>query len=368
MEKLGTAKNLKEKMDLLEKSAKISYESLPLDAQERISKVIQRLKEEYKFNQPDYNIDPTKFEKLGSEAKERILYDSLCKAAIEDGVLKGVDMSVCGDEGCPPIILRRCYFDLFEVILNSLHIPKDNHWSLILGSSGIGKSWFQVFCLYVLIQANVPVFFQLQDYSALVYEGEVYKCIVPLTESELLNSSNIWFLYDRDEAPSDISTTNVSIMVTKVKKAVYEKYKKTSSFPPIFMPTWEFKELELNNSFLSAEKRLTEDQLQDHTKHCGYIPRNVFTSYYTIIRVYADAVDSVTNKHDEVSSRKDGEGGYTKTNWEDFEGLPERIFALQVDENYFDADICYHNKSMGYDVAKFLMSTKAMNLFLGTKF
>ena len=134
------------------------------------------------------------------------------------------------------------------------------------------------------------------------------------------------------------------------------------------MPTWEFKELELNNSFLSAEKRLTEDQLQDHTKHCGYIPRNVFTSYYTIIRVYADAVDSVTNKHDEVSSRKDGEGGYTKTNWEDFEGLPERIFALQVDENYFEADICYHNKSMGYDVAKYLMSMKAMNLFLGTKF
>ena len=53
MEKLGTAKNLKEKMDLLEESAEISYESLPLDVQERLSKVIQRLKEEYKFNQPD---------------------------------------------------------------------------------------------------------------------------------------------------------------------------------------------------------------------------------------------------------------------------------------------------------------------------
>ena len=365
IEKVAKAKSLQEKMDLLEESAEIDNESLPSDPQGRLSKIIQRLKKEYKFNKPKHIIDPRMYKKMGPKTKERILYDNLYNAKIKDGALKGVDMSICGDEGCSPIILRRCYFDLFEIVLNGLHVPKDNHCSLILGSSGIGKSWFQVFCLYVFIKANVPVFYQLQDYSALVYKGEVYKCSIPVAKSELLNSSNIWFLYDRDEAPCDISTKNVSIMVSKTKKAIYGKYKKTSSFPPLFMPTWEFKELELKNSFLPAEERLTEDQLHDHTTHCGCIPRNVFTSFYTIIRHYKDELSSVTNEHAEVSQHK-GDEGWTETNWEDFEGMPERIFGLQVYENYFHAELCYHNRSMSYDASKLLLSKDALYRYLGS--
>ena len=364
-EKLNTAKNLKEKMDLLEKSAEIDSGFSPLTSQGRLSKVIQRLKEEYKFSKPDYKIDSTKFEKLSLDAKERVLYDNLCNAVIEDGAIRGVDMTFCGNDGWTPIILRRCYFDLFEVILNSLHIPAGNHWSLILGSSGIGKSWFLVFCLYVLIKADVPVFFKLQDYSALVYKGEVY---IPLANSELFDSSNMWFLYDRDEPPRDISTTNVCVMVTKVKRAVYKKYKKTSSFPPLFMPTWDFDELELKNSFLPVGKRLTEDQLEEHETHCGGIPRNVFTCYYTITKLYKDALNTVTMKHVNVYTREDDMGGWTDTNWEDFEGLPERIFGLQVYENYFRAVNARHNRSMCYDVATVLMSRQSLNMFLGTKF
>ena len=131
-------------IDFMEKAA-ISKEDVPSDSQGRLSRLIQRVKDEYVFNIPGYIIDESEFEKVEDPEKNaKRLYNSVCNAQVEDGVLKGVDLILqnryVGKKKFPSILLRTCYFDLFEIILDSLKLPTGKHWSLILGSPNIGKS------------------------------------------------------------------------------------------------------------------------------------------------------------------------------------------------------------------------------------
>ena len=244
-------------IDFMEKAV-ISKEDVPSDPQGRLSSLIQRVKDEYVFNMPGYIIDESEFEKVENPEKNaKRLHLSLCNARIEDGALKGVNLSLHYRGKLPielpSVFLRTCYFDLFEIILDSQRLPTDKHWNLILGSPNIGKSLFHVFCLYVLIKANAPVFFHsehLEDgyptYPALFYGGEVYYC-KSFPKSKLISRSNIWFLHDRKEAPSGIWPANISITVSSpLKRDWYMNHLKESSLPALHMPLWSYEELKHN--------------------------------------------------------------------------------------------------------------------------
>ena len=306
----------------------------PFNRKKKLEGIIKRVKKEYAFNMPEYKIDEKFFQKVEDPiAVQRLLFNSLCNAKVVGEALKDIEMSFYEKDGYRSILLRSCYFDLFELILDSLRIPHDNHRHLILGSPGIGKSWFHIFCLYVLIKANVPVFIQRNEYSALFFKGEAYSCAT-LKENVLLTSTNVWHLYDRDEAPTGIGTGNIAVVVSVPNKVTYKQYAKKCHFGRMFMPLWSSAEvMKANLLRLPKSLILTEDTLNKRYKLCGGIARHIFDDFEDYL------TQCVPSKF--VYSKKEL---YLITKGE-IENVDYLIFGLNVPRNYFRYEIIFLSKT-----------------------
>ena len=315
-------------LDDFEASAVIS--ETPFDPKERLEAIIERVRNEYTFNLPEYKVDAKFFEKVEEpDDDERLLFDSLCKAQVVGDAFENIEMSFYGKAGYRAILLRSCYFDLFELILDSLRIPHDNHWHLILGSPGIGKSWFHVFCLYVLIKANAPVFIQSREYSALFFTGQAYRCRI-FQGNKLLRRSNIWHLYDRIEDPTGIAARNIAVVVSYPNKANYKDYAKMCHFPRMFMPLWSFAELTKANLLrLPKSSILSEITLKERFQLCGGIVQHIFECFDYFKTIYLPGKFVFSERE-----------LYLITNGE-IEKVDYSIFGLNVSENYIEYEIIF---------------------------
>ena len=292
----------------LREGAVVSDAEETVDVEDRMKKILQRLKEEYKFNMPDYNISKDKkFKKIvdPNDLAKR-LYDDLCKAPVDED-LKSIEMEFYGngESLTRSILLRSCYFDMFEIILDSLMIPTGKHWHLILGSPGIGKSWFHVFCLHVFIKAEIPVFIQRKGNSALFFKGDVYEC-KKLKKNILLTRSNIWWLYDRNEDPHEIMSPNsICVLVSSPKRESYKEYAKLCRFGRMYMPQWNYQELKRANRLCTpATSRLTKADLKKRFKLCGGIARHIFDDYDDYVDEYVQDVDDISIEQFRTSQLK----------------------------------------------------------------
>ena len=342
--------------EVLMDGAVVTDEELPLDANRRMIRLIQRVKDEYHFNKmpPDFDVS-SEFKLVEvPEAEERILCDSLSTATIEDEecLLKGANLRIYGAVKNQPLLLRTAYFDIFELILDGLQIDLPNYHNLVIGSPGIGTSFFHAFCLYVLIKANAPVFFQREEYSALCYEGKVYECKVPLSTSTLLSRSNIWVLYDRIEPPTTIFRRNVSIMVSSPKKARYWDYLKNSGCQgPLYMPLWNFAELMHINPHLPVELKVySVEDLKMRFEFCGGVPRYIFNNFSSFESFYTEEISEVEMEHLYI---KEGM---------DFDDVCEYILALQVPENYFECKLDFLSRKIAAEVKDILQLKKELVL------
>ena len=331
-------------MDNFMDSADVPDEEVPVDVEGRLSSLIERVKKEYCFNMPDFFHMSECFEKLYPHRKSRawLLYESLCNAKVQGGALKEIDMSFYGERQHRNVFLRSCYFDMFELILDSLKIPSGNYWHLILGSPGIGKSWFHVFCLYVLIKANVPVFIQREENSALYYNGELYRC-KDLIGNSLFTKSNIWRLYDRSEAPTGIWPENISVMVSSPNSKTYDNYAKLCRFGVMYMPLWNYTELKLSNLLRTPPKSiLSERRLKERFELCGGIARHIFDDF----RVYSQECERVIS------------GFYNREPHpcllKDVDKVRSTIFGLSVPNNYFEFEIRFLSDSIKGEVKQIL--------------
>ena len=315
--------------------APVSNEEVPLDPQGRLARVKQRVKDEYRFNQSDFHIDESSFERVTDpNANEKLLYESLCNSKLVDGTLENIDMTLYGADGYQSVFLRSCYFDFFELILDSLVMTHSNEYRLILGSPGIGKSWFHVFCLYVLIKANAPVCLQRNEHFVLFYEGEVYLAKGKLKDW-VFGDSNIWFLYDRNEAPIGISHENIKIFVSSIlNRRAYKECSYHSSLK-LFMPLWNYKELMHANRVRSVERRLTEKHLLEAYLLCGGVAQNIFDNFVDYRMNYHLLLDNIP-----MSDLKHGK----------LKELNCQIIGLRVWERYFTFDQEFLSKSIGRDV------------------
>ena len=325
----------REMVDAFNDSGLVSSEEVPLDPQGRLSRLIQRVKEEYRFDQPDFHVDESKFEKVSDpNANEKLLYDSLCNAMLVDGALEHIEMTLYGENGYRSVFLRSCYFDLFEIILNSLQIFDYNR-KLILGSPGIGKSWFHVFCLYVLIKANAPVCLQRSEQIALYYKGEVYSYQIDKMRKvggDEFSESNMWFLYDRNERP--VWRKNISIFVSSIlNKRDYKEYSRCCT--TMFMPLWNYTELLHANRVRPIDKRLSEKHLLEAYLLCGGIVQNIFDNFVHYRMNYNLLLDNIS-----MSDLKHGK----------LKEMNSQIIGLVVWEKYFWFERKLLSKSIGRDV------------------
>ena len=324
--------NIHEMMKAIRHGAVVSKEDVPVDPQGRLSRIIQRVKDEYRFDQPDFHVDESKFEKVTDpKAYEKLLYDSLCNAKLVDGALENIEMTLYGADGYQSVFLRSCYFDLFELILDTSIY---DHYRLILGSPGIGKSWFHLFCLYVLIKANAPVCLQRNEHFALIYEGEVYLAKTKLKRWHF-RSSNIWFLYDRIEEPGAVSPKNISILVSSIlNRKAYKEWTKTCC-SLMYMPLWNYPELVHANRVRPIDRRLSEKHISDAYLLCGGVVQNIFDNFAEHRMDYRLLLDNISMS--DLSHKKTEE-------------MNSLIFGIGVWEKYFNHKEEFLSKSIGRDV------------------
>ena len=322
--------------------AVITDEELPSDAKNRMKRLIERVKKEYTFSKAGFNVSK-EFELVDDpEAEAKLLFDSLSKATLKakECVLKGAFLDIYDGADNQPLLLRTAYFDIFELILDGLQIKLPNYHNLVLGSPGIGKSLFHPFCMYVLIKANAPVFFQRRNYSGLFYEGRVYKSKVPLEESTLLSRSNIWVLYDREESPQTIAPKNISIVVSSPKRARYWDYLKNSGCPaPLYMPLWSFAELSHINGHLQDEFKITTDELKKRFEFCGGVPHSIFINFSFFKKILEQTLRKLSLKDIDAN---------------DIENLNEYLFGLKVPKNYFKCKVQFLSNTIAADVDRLI--------------
>ena len=340
-------------MDKFFESAVVSDAEAPVDVKSRMETILQRLREEYKFNMSEYNIKREKkvFKKISDpNSKSKRLFDTLCKAPADED-LKSIDTEFYGEGLTRSVLLRSCYFDMFELILDSLKIPSGNNWYLILGSTGIGKSWFHVFCLHVLIKAEIPVFIQRMENSALFFKGEVYECS-DVKDNILLTQSNIWWLYDCKVDPHEImSPDSICVMVSPPKRESYKEYAKLCHFGRMYMPQWKYQELKrANRLWTPATSRLARAVLKKRFKLCGGIPRHIFDKYKNYKKQLWQDVGAI--RIEQLDSQQFKDLGHVLNN----------VFGLKVTGNYFDAEVDFLSERIAEEVTEVLVKTSKLSL------
>ena len=110
----------------LKDSAVITDEELPSHANSRMARLIERVKSEYRFSKAGFDVSEEYALVENPKAEERILFDGLSTATIKDEecLLRGdnLNLHIYGAVHNQPLLLRTAYFDIFELILNGLHI------------------------------------------------------------------------------------------------------------------------------------------------------------------------------------------------------------------------------------------------------
>ena len=241
------------------------------------------------------------------------------------------------------IYVREAYYEMFEIMLNGLEERRTKYRYLVLGSPGVGKSIFHAFCLYVLLQAGAPVYFVRRAHSALFLNGRVYKPLVPVHECLLLTDHNVWFLYDSLERPPTLTDSPIGMMVFSPRR-IYNSYMKELSCPPMYMPLWEFEELEVANSIL-PEGHLPYEELVKRYDLCGGVPRQIFEEHKVYLKTYKNAFASVRHMD--------------KLKKLDIHLFNHRIFGAVVGQDLESYQVCFLSNRIACEVNEFWKEDRA---------
>ncbi|KJE97935.1 hypothetical protein CAOG_009152 [Capsaspora owczarzaki ATCC 30864] len=147
------------------------------------------------------------------------------------------------------LMVRSCYYGLFDAIINSLaNAEHKNSW-IVTGNPGIGKTFFSAYFVYRLFQQHpqlTVVYEPAQPGSDIRYRLQpnltVHTGSIPLQSfSDQLSNLDprTWYLVDGH--PAGIYNA-YTLLVTSPRKDILKELQKDSN-PKMFMPVWSWDEL-----------------------------------------------------------------------------------------------------------------------------
>lgn len=252
-----------------------------------------------------------------------------------------LDNSNIGSE----LIVRSCYVQLWDIILTAPELR-----IAVLGSPGIGKSWFLYYCIYRLVTAQTPfVYVGFKGHMATYWtfrDGETQKGSDFTDElRRLFEDQNTVVLVD-DRSPFTTSEFPCKIIISSSPNR--QKYTETlneggaSGSLKLYMPVWDDEELELKRQQHARQNGmgLTQDQVQALVNIAGRVPRYIFQH-----RSFEAAV--ATNKKDinEALQRKSPEAMFSaagSSNAAD-DQTSHRILAIEVDGEFRRVGLAFHS-------------------------
>jgi len=169
------------------------------------------------------------------------------------------------------LYVRKCYHDLFEILI-------EQRTTLIIGTPGIGKSWFLLYVMWRLQQSPVrPVIVweprRSRGMRYLLKGGCAYRGTTTLDFEEELQSPDTWYLVDGQE-PSQMSSPAHIVLASSPRTSTYKEYVKAAQPRKLVMPLWSPDELEGLYKGV-YEEVLDRGRVQSLVDKYGPVPRYV---------------------------------------------------------------------------------------------
>jgi hypothetical protein len=164
------------------------------------------------------------------------------------------------------IYIRECYKELYEIIKS-----KSSNYFSILGTPGIGKTCFGLYCMYRLLEDKKNIVYQnsvfgenvfiyFSYFTKEVYITNGYSSIVPF-----LNDKK-GTIYVCDAVKPIIFEKGTTILVTSTRREIYKNYHKFGTSVVRYMPVWTLEEL---------MKLSTFEEINESFRIIGGIPRQI---------------------------------------------------------------------------------------------
>ncbi|CAG8677446.1 13335_t:CDS:2, partial [Ambispora gerdemannii] len=156
------------------------------------------------------------------------------------------------------IFVRKAFKELWEII----SIQHPGHDFLITGNPGTGKTFFNLFLLYILVGIGKTVVFQMSPDQETCYKFS--NGAVELTTIQhlrvVLDDPQVYYLLDTMEPQIKLCNAR-KIVVSSPNRERYKEYEKENLVDTRIMPTWDLEELEtlhqsiyLNTDFIKLRE------------------------------------------------------------------------------------------------------------------
>ncbi|CAG8650232.1 32715_t:CDS:1, partial [Gigaspora margarita] len=205
------------------------------------------------------------------------------------------------------IFVRKAYEELWEII----DIQHPGHDFLITGNPGIGKTFFILFLLYILVGMDKTVVFQEcpDKETCYIFSNGTVECTSIRFMRAVLNNPQVYYLLDTMEP--QIKPCNArKIVVSSPNRERYKEYEKGKLVDTRIMPTWDLEELEALHK--SIYPNTTFIRLRELYALWGGIPRYVvekaeMESSQNLLKMAIDAADfnKIIQSVGSIDSKKD---------------------------------------------------------------
>ncbi|RHZ89741.1 hypothetical protein Glove_11g65 [Diversispora epigaea] len=138
------------------------------------------------------------------------------------------------------IFVRKAYKELWDII----YIQYPERDFLITGNPGTGKTFFNIFLLYILVGIDKTVVFQENPDIGTCYKfsNGTIECTSIQSMRIVLDDPQVYYLLDNMEPQIQCKARKIAVFSPNRER--YKKYEKWGSVDTRIMPIWDLEELE----------------------------------------------------------------------------------------------------------------------------
>jgi len=167
-----------------------------------------------------------------------------------------------------PLLIRRCYVDLFEEVkqLHSIGSPG----VIITGNPGIGKSYFLMYCLirFGCFENKAVVFQSIQKMKMWLFKGKEKPICLQYPYPDA--NADVYLVDSGSPSSEPLSTQLFTILACSPKKDHYKEFQKNGA-EKLYMPCWLLEEL-----LQLPHDKYTPLKIKENFYWFGGVPRYVF--------------------------------------------------------------------------------------------
>lgn len=270
------------------------------------------------------------------------------------------------------LVVRSCYQQLWKLIQK---VP--DRRIAVIGSPGIGKSWFLFYCMCELAAAEIPFLYIVNRGREVAYcifrdgQREEYSSHTTREVSTLLHNPDAYILIDERPSIGMLTTPGKAIVSSSPDREKYNDFlNEDNGGLQLYMSVWNDEELEMKRlqHATNSNCKLTAEQVRTLVDIAGRVPRYIFRDkpFQEVLDWNKEEiVDAVQMKP--VEKMLEAVGHLTAAD----KNTSHRILAIEVDRKKFSrTGLAFHSrytKKVALDQLTNISHFKLFNYYRATQ-